>query len=215
MFDVIVLICKQVDTLVAKRVPEYKKDHVYNVIKQTKKVKGRLLYYYPTDEDSEDGWIGWHNDSGFLTGLCSAMYFNDNTGEKMDNPDPTGGLWAVDRSSSSVKVIIPPDHMAVQCGECLQIVTGGLLVATPHAVRSSKSPVGTKVGRAAFPVFVDTDAEFLLKAPEGISREQVLDKTSHSKVPPLENRWKGGDQKFVDFLGDTFRQYYEWNVSDS
>lgn len=40
----------------------------------------------------------------------------------------------------SCRVRIPSDHLAIQCGECLQIVTGGLLVATPHCVRASESP---------------------------------------------------------------------------
>jgi hypothetical protein len=43
------------------------------------------------------------------------------------------------------RVRIPADQLAIQCGECLQIVTGGLLVATPHAVRSSESPEGLEV----------------------------------------------------------------------
>ncbi len=34
---------------------------------------------------------------------------------------------------------------AIQCGECLQVLTGGLLVATPHAVRASRAPDGLKV----------------------------------------------------------------------
>jgi isopenicillin N synthase-like dioxygenase len=62
----------------------------------------------------------------------------------------------------------------VQCGECLQIISGGYLVATPHCVRASKSLPGKKVGRATFPVFVDTDIDFPLSAPEGVARDQVL-----------------------------------------
>jgi hypothetical protein len=37
-----------------------------------------------------DSWIGWHNDSGFLTALTSAMYFDDETGQIIENPDPDG-----------------------------------------------------------------------------------------------------------------------------
>jgi len=109
-----------------------------------------------------------------------------------------------------VKVSIPVDRMAVQCGECLQIISGGLLLATPHAVRASKSN-GIPIGRGTCPVFVDTDVDFRLAAPQGIDRDQVFDKTVHSKVPPLQLRWKGNDQTFAEFLGDSFKLYYEWN----
>jgi isopenicillin N synthase-like dioxygenase len=101
--------------------------------------------------------------------------------------------------------------LAVQCGECLQIITGGLLVATPHCVRASASPKGVKVGRGTFPVFIDEGADFPLAAPKGVSRDQVFDKTINSKVPPLEKRWLQDGVSFAQFLGDTFKQYYEWN----
>jgi len=211
MYEAVVLLAKQVDNLTSARIPTYPKDLLYNSMKNTKKIKGRLLYYFPSDKwVSEDSWIGWHNDSGFLTALTSDMYFNDQTGEVIENPDPKGGLYFVNRSGGSVRVHIPPDHLAVQCGECLQIITGGLLVATPHCVRASASPPGVKVGRGTFPVFIDTDAEFPLSAPSGVSREKVFDNTIVSKVPPLENRWLRDGVPFVEFLGDTFRQYYEW-----
>jgi len=209
MYDVVVLLSKQIDALAVKKVPSYEPETLYKLMSSTKKIKARLLYYYPCDSIAEDGWIGWHNDSGFLTGITPALYFNDDTGDLIDNPDPNGGLWITDRGHSPVRARIPADHMAVQCGECLQIITGGLLVATPHCVRSSIS-ADKRVGRAAFPVFVDTDIEYALNAPRGVSEEQVFDKTVESKVPPLRGRWKGNGQLFADFLGDTFKQYYEW-----
>ena len=138
------------------------------------------------------------------------MFVDDKTGEIIPNPDPNGGLYIVGRNDNSVKVDIPDDHLAVQCGECLQIMTGGLLVATPHCVRGSVSEDGTKVGRATFPIFIDTPADFVLCPPKGVSREQVFANTVNSKVPPLAERWLKDDTKFVDFLGDTFKKYYEW-----
>ena len=95
------------------------------------------------------------------------MFFDDDTGEIIENPDPMGGLWIVDRKGGNKKVNIPPDDMAVQCGECLrellsikllstlsiltffllEIISGGLLVATPHCVRASRAPKGKRVGR--------------------------------------------------------------------
>ncbi len=88
-------------------------------------------------------------------------------------------------------------------------------MATPHAVRPSVDAAsgGTKrrVGRATFPVFVDSGPLFPLSPPAGVTRAQVLRSGVSSRVPPLAARWKDG-AAFVDFLGDTFRQYYEWDA---
>ena len=52
---------------------------------------------------------------------------------------------------------------------------------------------------------------FLFPVIQGISREQVLKPTlRQEKVPPLADRWTEG-MTFVDFLGTTFKQYYDWN----
>ena len=50
-------------------------------MKKSNKVKGRLLYYYPTTSETEDSWIGWHNDSGFLTALTTGIFVDDDTGK--------------------------------------------------------------------------------------------------------------------------------------
>jgi hypothetical protein len=90
------------------------------------KAKGRLLYYFPLSEEEvkdagDDSWIGWHNDSGFLTALAGDMYVNDQTGEKVNCPDPAAGLYVNARDGSAIKIDIPEDCMAVQIGECAQV----------------------------------------------------------------------------------------------
>ena len=134
-------------------------------LSNTEKVKGRLLYYFPLETESsssttsrtstlshcgekdnestnsnevvQDSWIGWHNDSGFLTALAGDMYIDHETGQEIpkEEIDPHAGLYIMDRTGTVTKVDIPDDCMAVQIGECLQIVTGGRVVATPHCVR--------------------------------------------------------------------------------
>lgn len=209
MYDVIVLFSKHVDRYLSSILPTYSPNTLYDLLSKTKKIKSRLLYYFPCDSPKDDAWIGWHNDSGFLTGLMGAIFFDDTTGEIIPNPDPLGGLWVVDRGNEPVLVRIPGDEMGIQCGECLQILSGGRLLSTPHCVRPSHCP-GKKVGRAAFPVFVDSDIEYGLFTPKGVKEEEVYDRMVESKVPPLRERWKGNGQIFADFLGDTFRKYYEW-----
>ena len=92
-------------------------------------------------------------------------------------------------------------------------MTGGLLVATPHSVRPSRSKNSQSIGRGTFPVFIDTPADFPLNPPPGVSRDQVFDKTVESRVPPLKDRWTQDGVPFVKFLGDTFTKYYEWTKS--
>lgn len=178
------------------------------------KAKGRMLYYFPLSADDletakskPDGWIGWHNDSGFLTALTPDLYFQHSTGALIDNPEPSvAGLWVAARDGQLHRVSIPKDCMAIQCGECMQVITGGKLVATPHCVRP---PLNTpNVSRACMPVFVDSSPEFPLTSPEG--PEAVFINTVKQWVPPLADRWTNG-QTFADFLGTSFKAYYDWS----
>jgi hypothetical protein len=152
--------------------------------------------------------------------------------------DPNAGLYVMDRKSSSqqriLHVPIPYDCCAVQLGECTQIVTGGILVATPHCVRGCNSVSYPDVARISLPCFVDTYPGFPLTIPEGISRQQVLqaDAYSQDRVPPLALRWKTGfpedeperdstatppmtPMTFGEFLQETFQMYYTWDPSRS
>jgi len=169
----------------------------------------------PSAKVQEDGWIGWHNDSGFFTALTPDMYVNDDDGTTLDNPDPEGaGLWVVGRDGGTVHVAIPADCMAVQVGECTQVITGGELVATPHCVRSVRANFarGRRIARCSCPCFVDTHPTFPLRVPCGYTRDDALSKGVSTKVPPLGERWEADGVTFGDFLGTSFRRYYEWTT---
>lgn len=217
MHQEVVLLAEQIDRLCKKELPgRYPHPNIGELaptLATTIKCKGRLLYCYPVEGAvSHDSWFGWHNDSGFLTALTPDMYVNDDTGDEIVNPDPKGGLWIVDRAGLPVKVDIPKDCLAMQCGECLQVITGGLLVATPHCVRASQAPHGLRVGRTTCPCFVDTGPEFPLLMPLETTRAQVVDAAINSKVPPLKDRWLEDGVGFAKFLGDSFKRYYEWGA---
>jgi isopenicillin N synthase-like dioxygenase len=211
------LLAKQVDALAAKKLPNYPPEEcgfLGETMSTTIKCKGRLLYYFPVQKKvaakSEDGWIGWHNDSGFLTALPPDMYL-DKDGNEIECPDPGAGLWVVDRSGGNIKVEVPKDCLAIQCGECLQVITGGLLTATPHCVRPAL--VDYPVARTSCPFFIDTQPEFPLFMPTGATRSEVVNAAVDTgKVPPLASRWTEDGQTFVDFLGTTFQRYYEHAV---
>lgn len=214
MKDVVVALTKHIDAFAAEKVIHYPPNVLYNAMKETEKGKGRLLYYFPLSDQastpSQDSWTGWHNDSGFLTALAGDIYVDATTGEPVECPDPHAGLSVVDRRNSIVQVIIPPDCMAVQIGECVQILTGGAVVATPHCVRGAKAP---NVARISLPLFIDTPPSFALYVPKGSARLDVLQASvGTSRVPQLESRWTDDGITFGDFLQNTFAQYYKWST---
>mmetsp|Transcript_3940 Transcript_3940/g.7580 ORF Transcript_3940/g.7580 Transcript_3940/m.7580 type:complete len:390 (+) Transcript_3940:49-1218(+) len=224
-------LAKHIDALAARKCPDYPNQFLYLKMKDTDKVKARLLYYFPlstsnetqdgeannndneeeeqdTQTASEDSWIGWHNDSGFLTALGGDMYVNHTTGEAMDCPDPAAGLYVSDRNQQARQILLPADCLAVQIGECTQIVTAGTVRATPHCVRGA---VAKDVARISLPCFVDTPPYQPLSLPPNATREQVLASAANStKVPPLGPRWTGDDMTFGEFLQKTFQLYYDW-----
>lgn len=239
MRDTTALLCKHIDSLAKSATPTYEDDLLYKAMKDTDKVKCRLLYYFPLEEPEDesptaepaaaaaaaihtvynpkqDSWIGWHNDSGFLTALAGDFYLDDRTGTIIDCPDDKAGLYVMNRMHQVQRVVIPPDCMAVQMGECTQIVTGGAVAATPHCVRgvgpTANANSTARTARISLPCFIDTPPGFRLTMPSGCTRKQVLDASVvNNKVPPLSKRWTTDGMPFGTFLKETFSMYYDWN----
>jgi len=205
MKNVAVYLSKYIDTYAQSQCPAYPTSMLYNAMKETEKVKGRLLYYYPLagSDDSPDSWIGFHNDSGYLTALAGDIYLDPDGTLLKECPSPDAGLYVEDRNQNVVQVTIPSDCMAIQMGECTQIVTGGAVVATPHCVKGAPNLV-----RVSLACFIDVPPSTPVSAPPGTSQEAILAKES-KRVPPLAKRWQDG-MTFGDFLGKTFQMYYEW-----
>ena len=88
------------------------------------------------------------------TGLTSAMYLragHEGEGEQ-DCTDPGIGLFVRARGGEVLRVRIKRDQIVFQAGECLQIMSGGLLHATPHMVRGAPDP--RVLARNTFAVFI-------------------------------------------------------------
>ena len=209
-------LARHLDVYLQAKVDSYQPDLLYHAMKGTEKVKGRLLYYYPQKEDDEEGenkksWIGWHNDSGFLTALAGDFYLDHTTGKLLEScPDDQAGLYVADRQDNIHRVAIPSDCMAIQLGECTQILSGGAVCATPHWVRAAG---GKNIARISLAAFVDTPPEFQLWTPSGSTKESVCHSDQQSKrVPPLDQRWTENGMTFGDFLTQTFQMYYDWTA---
>jgi isopenicillin N synthase-like dioxygenase len=216
MKDVAVLLAPHIDDYASSLKESYGAKTLYNALADTEKVKGRLLYYYPLspeqNDSSEDSWIGWHNDSGFLTCLAGDIYLTPDGTTLPTSPASSAGLYVVDRQDRVCKIEIPDDCMAVQIGECTQILTGGAVIATPHCVRGAPG-----LARASLACFIDTPPSFKLSSPsasdKGSNDEGILGSTvvaNSSRVPPLAKRWNDG-MTFGDFLEKTFKMYYDSN----
>ena len=218
MKEVAVHLAKHIDTYALSRNKNYQPETLYRTMVDTEKVKGRLLYYYPLPQlqeenneqtsASEDSWIGWHNDSGFLTALAGDMFMTPNgdsvSKDDSDSKTKEAGLYVVDRNDNVRKVTIPKDCMAIQIGECTQIITGGVVNATPHCVKGAPD-----LARASLACFIDTPPSFPLNIPPGNNDSSSAISSSSSRVPPLQDRWTNGTT-FGDFLQTTFQKYYEF-----
>lgn len=144
-----------------------------DVIRRSRSCKARLLHYFPASATQKVGdlWCGEHTDHGSLTGLTSAMYFDDATGQECEAPDAQAGLYIRDRHGALAKARIPADCIAFQMGECSQISSGGLLRATPHLVMPGRN--STNVCRCTFAVFMQPTWDDVMAAPPGVVPEAV------------------------------------------
>lgn len=98
--------------------------NIRDMIANSQSNKARLLHYYPQVGSGGDDACGLHIDHSILTGLCSAMYFDDR-GEVVAAPSDKAGLFIYPRGESEVpvKVSIPADCL----GEHIERDTAGSL----------------------------------------------------------------------------------------
>lgn len=127
------------------------------------------------------------------------MFLRDGT--PVPCPDATSGLYIRARTGERVRVSLPDDHCAFQIGETSQILSGGVLRATPHAVLCGLSSHG--VTRESFAVFLEPEFDHALHVPRGFAVEDCHgvvgdDDDAGLGLQPLSARWKPG-QTFGDF----------------
>lgn len=89
------------------------------------------------------------------------MYLQEYGQEPTIIPPPslTSGLYIRTRGGVLTKVSIPPDCLAFQTGEALEIATGGKLRATPHCVRVGTKPSAQMISRETFALFMQPNTD--------------------------------------------------------
>ena len=148
--------------------------------------KARLLHYFPPTEVIEKGegggeeqkmgnWCGWHLDHGSLTGLTGAM-FTDCKGGQVANPDPKRcGLYVKTRKGEIVRVTYTKDCVAYQVGESSEVMSNGVLKATPHCVVGAEGEEALGVARNTFAVFMQPKWDLELKQAEDRSGNGLVE----------------------------------------
>eukprot|EP01083_Nonionella_stella_P205110 747235_1 len=232
--DIGMLVGKSADQYVVSQCPGYTSGKLETIIRTSLCAKARLLHYFPTDEDATtvaaatatatmdekkeptdfdfSSWCGWHNDHCSMTGLVPAIYINAK-GEETVCPDPDAGLYIKSRKGNLIHVKIPSDSLAFQIGETTQIHTGGILQATPHAVRGcNPNMTGCKgLSRESFAVFMEPEYCGDMIIPDGKCIEDAQNRDAEQHLPRtvrnLRSRWSPG-MNFGEFSQKTFEAFY-------
>ncbi|CAL5211951.1 unnamed protein product [Lathyrus oleraceus] len=163
--------------LVSKGIKVHKDEGLESILKRSRCHKGRLLYYFPAQQgipgdNSMSSWCGWHTDNGSLTGLTCAIFTRD--GEEIPCPDSAAGLYIRTRNDQIVKVVYGVDNIAYQIGETAEILSGGILRATPHCVQAPKGKESSGVERSTFALFMQPDWDEKLSFPEEVHIHKEL-----------------------------------------
>lgn len=214
-----IMIARLCDLYVQSKCPNASFTRLEHVITNSLFCKARLLHYFPSDaknndknEDDFSDWCGWHNDHGSLTGLVPGMFLDVDSGAPVLCPDPDAGLYIKSRGGKTVQVQLPTpleDCLAFQIGETTQIHSGGVLSATPHAVRGCKE--NSMVSRESFAVFMEPEYHGRMNFPTGRTVEDAQNEKAASYLPKgiktLKSRWKSG-MNFGEFSHATFEAFH-------
>ena len=128
--------------------------------------------------------------------------------EQLDAPpDPEAGLYIQTRAKAVVKVNLPSDGLGFQIGETFQILSGGLMQATPHAVKQARAP---GVTRETFAVFLEPEFEFPLEIPPNRTSKDCHSSAINAalKLNSIQSRWKPG-MTFGEFHNITVQTFHK------
>lgn len=217
-----IMLAKMCDKFVQSKLPSSASfTKMEDVLKDSLYCKARLLHYFPTGNQKEQkrqstdsdfsSWCGWHNDMCCLTGLVPGMYL-DKDGNQTLCPDPNAGLYIKSRGGEVIHVQIPSNCLAFQIGETSQIHTGGILQATPHAVKGCDPSLAHGISRESFAVFMQPEFHLDMNLPEGKSIQDAQNEEKAQLFLPkgvrtLSSRFEVG-MNFGEFSEATFQAFH-------
>mmetsp|Transcript_3683 Transcript_3683/g.5828 ORF Transcript_3683/g.5828 Transcript_3683/m.5828 type:complete len:161 (+) Transcript_3683:434-916(+) len=151
------------------------------------------------------------------------QFVNTKTGEFLTkSPDPSAGLYIRSRKGELLKVSLPADNEKVhagntllfQIGESSQIHTGGILQATPHAVRG---PDAANVSRESYAVFMQPSWNEPMNVPSGVDPKEAQSGQAAEqlpeRVPTLGSRYGNKNCPFTTcnyaaFTSESLKAYH-------
>ncbi|XP_019156514.1 PREDICTED: uncharacterized protein LOC109153162 isoform X4 [Ipomoea nil] len=159
ILNVGLLLAHHCDRYVSSRITTNENKEILQTLLPSRCHKGRLLYYFPTqnsssalDDGSVSSWSGWHTDYASLTGLTCEMFTRDDV--EIPCSDNAAGLYIMSRTGQVVKPEYGEDEIAYLVGETGEILSRHLLCATPHCVRAPKGVEASSVGRSTYVLFM-------------------------------------------------------------
>lgn len=202
-----------IDSYIKSIYPSYALNYK-KIIQDSKHNTGRVLYYYSknhlkgANNNDDENWCDWHNDHGSLTGLASAVYIDEQGNEATGLNLNKTGLYIQARNGEVTRVTFGKEDLAFQIGETLQIHSGGLLHATPHAVKVMDD-IPDNIARVTFALFMEPNMDVPLITPKESRVEEIVTSEIY-KVPKLQQRFKPG-MTFGQFNDATYNYYYQKN----
>mmetsp|Transcript_4015 Transcript_4015/g.12393 ORF Transcript_4015/g.12393 Transcript_4015/m.12393 type:complete len:281 (+) Transcript_4015:431-1273(+) len=233
IYDAAKPVIRRVDALVAAERPGHG-TRLYDASFEagSRLVVGRLLHYYGMEQaagddgaasepaagaaractPAPDSWCGWHNDNSTCTGLVPALWLDEETGAAVAAP-PEAGLYVEGQDGRLVRVVAPVDALGFQIGEAAQILSGGVVHATPHMVRGHASPRRTPlISRETFALFIEPHWDAPLAPPAGTPYDAIFEgRPESSLIPPLRTRLGAVPVPFGDLLRASSQMYYAHN----
>ena len=157
----------------------------------------------------EDDLCGWHLDHGCITTLVSPAYIDEIRKKKIKEPEYSG-LYTINKENKIIKVNIPEDCIAIQIGEIFQILSNGLLKATPHCVSNG---IINNISREQFVLFMDCEYNQKLNIPDyGNTLDYTLNNNINNnmsnEIIKLEERFKDCDY-YYQFEENCLNAYYD------
>lgn len=189
---------KHLDDYACSKSKFYIKNTLYNSCSPLNNAIGRLLMYYPDENNNLDKrkkeLIGWHRDVANLTALPYPMYLNKN-GEIQHNVK--SGIVVKDKNQNEVEIEYNEDELIIQIGDLGFILSGGCLISTPHCAMNSQNSI-YDLYRITIALFMEPQENYYIKIPDGISPKTLFESDPYGSNYRLTS-WTG-DTTYKDFL---------------
>ncbi|OMJ69645.1 hypothetical protein SteCoe_32577 [Stentor coeruleus] len=178
-------VAKILDKHLQKEFPEIKFQSFEKTLKESDQHLGHLLNYYPQNTKTEIS--RWHNDHQMFTMVTCPMYFNaeDNALIDEDNIHLRSEFELKNRNGEILQLLVKNDEALFHVGETAQVMSGGLIQATPHAVITNGDR--PNMYRNTLVVFTMPRSDFVMNSPLG--DKAIIE---HKEVFPLKKKWKQG-----------------------